>query len=113
MRQSRILILSIVAAVGLAAVLFVGMGTIAVVIYSRQPAPAPLPTRDEMREQLKGKTPEEVLAIVGRPTSADDDDKGRPRYWSVRKRVYDPVSGVTSESMGIWFANGRVDEVKF
>jgi hypothetical protein len=50
-------------------------------------------TRQELKAAVTGKTPEEVIAILGRPTGTDDNPDGSPRKWHFRGRVLDPATG--------------------
>lgn len=75
------------------------------------PAAKPLPTLEEFREKVVGKTAEEVLAAVGRPeTTRDADDGGR--VWAYLRACHDPIAGRPVPMVFVRFdASGRVSKV--
>lgn len=68
------------------------------------------PTRDEFKKLVLGKTPDEVLKAVGKPSSRADDNGGE--RWFFVDPCYDPVSGSTDHWVPVIFRNGRVSEVQ-
>lgn len=70
----------------------------------------PTMTRDEFRKAVVGKTPDEVIATVGRPDRTDDLGG---IAWYYRDRTRDPVSLKTDSSAQVVFENGRVVRVNY
>ncbi len=62
---------------------------------------AKLPTRDEFRAKWIGKTKNEVLAGLGKPTRTIEVE-GR-QIWYYGPMAYDPISGKTDSSVSISF----------
>lgn len=73
----------------------------------------PLPTRDELRKQLMGKTADEVIALMGKPASTRDKSDGKTDYWTYEKRSTDSVAGVTDDFAFVYFTDGTVSAVNF
>jgi hypothetical protein len=69
-------------------------------------------TRDEFRAAVKGKTPEQVIAAVGRPSVTNDNPDGTPRTWFYGDRVTDPATGKPDRGV-LDFAGGKVSEVRW
>jgi hypothetical protein len=69
-------------------------------------------TRDEFRAAVMGKTPEEVIAAVGRPDGTDDAPDGRPLVWYYWDRVMNPATGDTDSGI-LDFEGGRVAGVRW
>ncbi len=73
---------------------------------------AKLPTREEFKAKVMGKTADEVIAAIGRPDSTDE--RLGSSMWSYRDLCYDPISGKTDRDISIHFgADGRVVRVNF
>ena len=74
-------------------------------------APLPLRTRDELRQQLAGKTRDEVRGVLGRPI---DEDAGPDHHWDYRNASRDPAIGRPDLMVHVHFGpDGRVSEVDF
>lgn len=69
-------------------------------------------TREEFKKLVMGKTPEEVIAAVGRPWIAEDNDDGSPRWWSYLGRALNPATGEAG-SVEVYFQDGKVARVKW
>lgn len=68
-------------------------------------------TREEFRVKVMGKTPEQVIAVVGKP-SVTQDHGGDP-IWYYNEATTDPVSGKVDYHAQVIFENGRVIAVNF
>lgn len=68
-------------------------------------------TRDEFRKLVVGKTPDEVIAAVGRPDSTQDS--GRDPTWYYDSRTRDPVSGKIDFHAQVIFQDGKVVRVNY
>jgi hypothetical protein len=73
---------------------------------------ASLPTKNELEEQLKGKTYEQVKAILGKPTreAGTDSDAGRLIYDTAIANDTELGTGVGGT---LWFAKGIMDHIQF
>lgn len=72
--------------------------------------------REEFRDLLLGKSPDEVLAAVGRPESTQDTRHafvGHQQNWYYRNVTRDPVTGEVDRSVQVNFRNGVVVSVNF
>jgi hypothetical protein len=69
-------------------------------------------TRDEFRAAVMGKTPEEVIAAVGRPTSTSDHPDGSPWIWYYDGRVTNPATQQADDGI-LDFEGGRVAGVRW
>lgn len=67
-------------------------------------------TRDEFRKLVVGKTPDEVIAAVGKP---DDTSESGSVSWTYMYRTKDPITGKTDVSAIVVFEDGRVDRVRY
>jgi outer membrane protein assembly factor BamE (lipoprotein component of BamABCDE complex) len=66
-------------------------------------------TRDEFRKLVMGKTPDEVIAAVGKP---DHTQKGEPgTFWYYTERTRDPATGKMDRNARLAFQDGRVSAV--
>ena len=68
-------------------------------------------TRDELRTMVMGKTPDEVIAIIGKPSKTNDNLAGS-------KWTYEQISGDTTTSKvdpfaHIWFKDGKATSVVY
>jgi outer membrane protein assembly factor BamE (lipoprotein component of BamABCDE complex) len=69
-------------------------------------------TRAEFRELLVGKTPDEVIAAVGKPD--DTAEIGGQKVWYYSDRSADPVTGKPDVLANVWFgSDGRVERVSY
>lgn len=85
-------------------------------ISAASSAPSTELTKDELREIVLGKPPEEVRRLLGSPSNVSDTLDGLTwYYWADKLTVVDPVSGTTVTSSNIRFStvNGLVREVSF
>jgi hypothetical protein len=71
-----------------------------------------LPTRDEFRAKVMGKTPDEVTALVGKPDSTAGASGG-VATWTYRNVSRDPMTGKTDGPVSVHFRDGRVERVDF
>jgi hypothetical protein len=69
-------------------------------------------TREEFRQLVMGKTPEEVIAAVGRPSSTNDNPDSSPRTWYYWSRVTNPATGKPDSGI-LEFAGGKVSQVRW
>ena len=58
-----------------------------------------------------GKTPDEVIEVVGRPESTSDD--GSTQYWYYYSRTIDNAAGKTDNRIQVVFRDGVVDSVNY
>jgi hypothetical protein len=67
-------------------------------------------TREEFKKLAIGKTPDQLIATLGRPTSTEDYRDGSPRRWYYYGRALNPATG---EYSGAWidFADGKAIDV--
>ena len=83
------------------------------------PAPAPvapaakLPTREEFKSMVMGKTPDEVIAAVGRPNSTSEDTTSDRSLWHYHSFVIDPITGNAGLSTQVVFEGGKVVKINF
>ena len=78
-------------------------------------APASI-TKDQLKELLFGKTPEEVFHLLGSPSNVSDTSDGLTwYYWSNALTVTDPIAGTTVNSSSVRFGRPPyvVREVSF
>jgi len=68
-------------------------------------------TRQEFRELVMGKTPDEVIAAVGKPDRTADDDNSQ--VWRYDERTRDPVTGKADDNTHVYFENGKVTRVSY
>jgi hypothetical protein len=82
-----------------------------------QPAKKNLPTRAEFNKSVDGKTPREVLKILGKPesTGPGGDDIDSPEYASLWHYPDAVVDQVTNKPKSAWvrFRAGKVTEVQY
>jgi hypothetical protein len=71
-----------------------------------------LPTRDEFRQSLMGKTKDEVMGIAGRPKSTQEGRDGNDT-WVYHDRTVDPMSGKTDVWAFVAFTDGKVTRVSY
>lgn len=64
-------------------------------------------SRDEFDQLVKGKTPDEVIAAVGRPTHTFSDDR-----WGYYHRVMNPITA-KPDTATVEFKDGRVYNVDY
>lgn len=112
--------------VGFVLGLVVGVG--GMVVFSRSPAPVPtthtaaylpaetLPTRPavprpDFAAAVTGKTPDEVIAAVGKPDT--NLESGGSQLWYYRAATADPASGKLDARVGLTFKDGRVSSLDF
>ncbi len=68
-------------------------------------------SREEFRAAVMGKTPEQILKLLGRPDQTSEDT-GSGSEWVYYDRRRDPLTGKLDELTFITFLNGRVIEVR-
>ena len=66
-------------------------------------------TREEFKALVMGKTPDEVIAAIGRPDKTWDDGK----EWSYDGITIDPITGKRDYVSSIEFKDGKVARVRF
>ncbi len=69
-------------------------------------------TRDEFRAATMGKTPEQVIAAVGRPNTTMDNTDGTPGTWQYWSKVMNPNTGKPDDGK-LDFKGGVVAEVRW
>jgi len=70
-------------------------------------------SREELRKSLLGKSPEEVLRVMGKPASADEptgEDKHAMWLYTWGK-TFDPVSQVNDNLTNVYFERGKVVKI--
>jgi hypothetical protein len=67
--------------------------------------------RDEFRALVLGKSPDELIAAIGKPNSTQDTEIGL--WWYYENVAVDPVTGKRSMLVQITIENGRVTGVNF
>jgi hypothetical protein len=71
-------------------------------------------TREEFRQLVMDKTPEEVIAAVGRPDSTQDPPGTLGvQHWYYKARTFDPVSNKTDRIAQVTFQGGIVSSVSY
>lgn len=115
MRKSEIL----VAAIGVVAFSFVGLGAIMLANAPELSAPPAKPKeanpgydRDDLRSKVIGKTPAEVRQVLGEPSCIMFAPDGNPHWMYIGKTV-DPVSGVPDLALILHFLADLVYDVTF
>jgi hypothetical protein len=78
---------------------------------STAPAAKGVYSRQEFRDLVTGKTPDEVLAAVGKP-DATTEVPGQTN-WTYNKRTKDPVTGKMDLFAVVVFRDGTVYDVLF
>lgn len=72
------------------------------------PSSSKVYTRDEFRQAVLGKTPDEVLKLLGKPDRTDEDGP----QWIYYDRRRDPLTGKIDELTFVRFSGGRVADVR-
>jgi hypothetical protein len=121
-----IIILVVLGAVGLVCILVCG----AMMFMWTAPAPVNAPpaanqaaeieparsnhvySRDEFKKLVMGKTPDEVIAALGRPDGTNDNPDGSPRRWHYIRRVTNPETALPDSAV-LLFADGKVAGVEW
>src|SRR4051812_16005132 len=89
----------------------------ALVSSSTRPAGATEPaapkawTRDEFKALVMGKTPDEVIAAVGKPDETREDDRGQT--WYYKNRTLDPITSKADYQVRVRFRDGLVANVTY
>ena len=78
---------------------------------SSSSSPSKVWLREDFRRTLVGKTPNEVIEAVGRPSSTRES--GRELTWYYRDRTKDPVAGTLDSHAQVIFQNGVVVRVNY
>lgn len=68
-------------------------------------------TRAEFKALVVGKTPEQVIAAVGKPDSTQESSIGQT--WYYRETTVDPITGKADATAQLVFENGIVDRINF
>lgn len=68
--------------------------------------------REDFKRAIMGKTPEEVIATIGKPATTTDE-KTPPVRWTYYSRSRDPLTGKTDPFANVEFVEGRVVSVWF
>ena len=69
-------------------------------------------TRDEFRALLMGKTEQEVIDLVGRPDSTDDNRGPDRKVYTYKRRTHDPISSSDDLHAYVYFEDGKVDRIR-
>jgi hypothetical protein len=109
--QQRTTLVVAVSVVGGAFLLVVAV-VVGAVVLSRNPSPDRVWEREEFRRAVMGKTPDGVIAAVGRPGSAQDHPDGQPDYWIYWGRVRNPTTGRAGDAW-VEFERGVVVNVRW
>jgi len=75
------------------------------------PPPPTLMTREECREKLLGKTPEEVIAIIGKPDRTMELTS--QLTWFYKGMTRDKLTGKPDNRVQITFEDGKVKSITF
>lgn len=75
------------------------------------PVQAKKPTRDEFRARIMDKTPDEVIAAIGKPVKTSE--RGRSQNWYYENCCVDPVTGNVDNWVQLVIEEGRVVRVNF
>lgn len=73
--------------------------------------PSPKFTRNEFKEKVLNKTPDEVIQIIGHPY--ETNEHGRTVTWTYKNLTYDTITGKTDSRTTVLFFAGFVDTVLF
>lgn len=68
-------------------------------------------TPDELRVSVLGKTPDEVIAVIGKPKDTQEDKDFTAWYYDNVSK--DPVLDKSDSNTQVVFINGRVKEIRF
>ncbi|HKB06220.1 MAG TPA: hypothetical protein VKD90_28760 [Gemmataceae bacterium] len=68
-------------------------------------------TRQEFQDLVVGKTPDEVIAAVGKPDDSTEDGDGV--RWTYAGRVRDPAPGKSAGNPVVVFRDGKAAEVRY
>ncbi len=71
----------------------------------------PVMMRANFRKAIMGKTPQQVLAKVGKPKSTQDQDGSL--FWYYRNKSKDPITGQLDYQIQVVFRKNRVSSVNF
>jgi outer membrane protein assembly factor BamE (lipoprotein component of BamABCDE complex) len=73
-----------------------------------QPA-KPKYSRDELKNQVQGKTSDKIIEILGRPARTQED--GNSQWWYYHNLTYDKITGKADDDVQIVFQGGSVTDV--
>jgi hypothetical protein len=76
------------------------------------PFAIPKYSREDFERLVKNKTPNEVLAIVGRPNGTSGTNTTEP-VWNYYNITFDRISKTRDGRVFLYFSNGCVDRVVF
>lgn len=68
-------------------------------------------TRDELRTMVMGKTPDEVIAIIGKPSKTDETSNGF--MWTYEQISGDTITSKIDPFVHVWFKGGKVTSVVY
>lgn len=68
-------------------------------------------TRDELRTMVMGKTPDEVIAIIGKPSKNDETSNGF--MWTYEQISGDTITSKVDPFAHIWFKDGKATSVVY
>lgn len=74
--------------------------------------PKPI-SRTEFSKLIVGKTPNEVIAAVGKPDTTQSSSDGGNAYWYYNGRTFDPVNGKIDSDAQVIIIRGIVDHVNY
>lgn len=77
-----------------------------------QPEPRTPLSRDELKNLIIGKSPEELLRELGRPTNTRERLHGN-QSWTYENISYDPISGKQDQIIFVDFEDGKVSRIHF
>ena len=100
----------------LAVTVLAGVATILMAVNARQRAADPatkLYSREEFARLVTGKTPDEVIAILGKPESTRQTSDGPSESFRYEYRTYDQITGKTDYSVHLYFRRGVVASVSY
>jgi hypothetical protein len=83
----------------------------ALVSSSTRPAAPKTWTREEFRKLVMGKTPDEVIAAVGRPDKIHDDQGGQSWYYD--QRTIETLNDTIDNRVRLRIEGGRVVDVSY
>ena len=100
------------AAVGIVGGLFLLIVAVVVGAAVLSRSPDTVRSREEFKRIVLGKTPEQVIAAIGRPDVQGGAEGDRPEWWHYHERVRNPVTGKANGAT-LRFVGGRVTEVEW
>lgn len=77
-----------------------------------QPEPKRSLSRDQLKNLIIGKSAEDLLQELGRPSNTREYSQG-DQYWVYENISYDPISGNRDRVILVYFEDGKVSRINF